>query len=87
MTPALARFADVIDAAPQELAGIRRVVAQGQPGAQFAVILSAEDLCAWGLAACAARISFFPIVLADHIQQVGQAVLIIVAALGRKSAC
>src|SRR5580698_4454175 len=38
-----ARFAQIINAAPEELPGIRRIVAQGQPRGEVLAVFGADD--------------------------------------------
>ena len=72
------RFAQVIDAAPEKLAGVLHVIAGRQPRGEFVPLLGADNL--------ARRLGFLgsqqfevAVVRADDVQQIRQAVVVIVA--------
>ena len=73
-----ARLAQVVDAAPQELAGVLRVVAHGGPLVAVVCVLRADD-AARRLVRVGLQNLQRAIVLPHHIQQVGQPVLVVVA--------
>ncbi len=76
-----ARFAEVVDAGPQELAGVGRIVAQRQPHLAAVLIFGADDL-ARRLLAVGGEDLVFAIVLPDDVQQVGEAVVVVVTHVG-----
>ena len=73
-----ARLAQVVDAGPQELAGVFRMVAHGDPLVAVVRVLRADDL-ARRLLRVRGQNLLLAIVLPDDVQQVGQAVVVVVA--------
>ena len=74
-------FAQIVNAAPQELAGVGGVVAHVEPGAAIMVVLRADDF-ARGLLLVGGEQLVVTIIGADDVEQVGQAVVVIVADVG-----
>jgi len=79
------RLAQVVDPAPQELACVLGIVPAGQPGLPVVPLFRADDL-ATGLGFPRGQELAVPVVGADHIQQVGQAVVVVMADIGPKQA-
>ena len=72
------RFAEVINAGPKELAGLRRIVAQGQPYPAVMALLRADDF-ARGFCLMSGEQFVVAVIRADDVQHVGQAVVVVMA--------
>src|ERR1019366_10801596 len=73
-----ARLAEVVDAGPQELAGVLGMVAHGNPLVTIMRVLGADDL-ARRLLRVRRENLLLAVVLPDHIKQVGQSVVVVMA--------
>ena len=79
------RFTQIVNAGPEKLSGIRRVITQRQPDRAVVAILGAENF--------ARRFLFMggedfilTIVLSHYIEQISQAIIVIMAHVGSKQA-
>ena len=73
-----AGFAEVVDAGPEELAGVLGVVAHGDPLVAVVGVFSADDF-AGGLLRVRGENLLLAVVLADDVEQIGEAVVVVVA--------
>ena len=76
-----AGFAEVVDAGPEELAGVFGVVAHGDPLVAVVSVFGADDL-ACGFLGVGGEDFVFAVVLADDVEQVGEAVVVVVRDVG-----
>ena len=76
-----AGFAEVVDAGPEELAGVLGVVAHGDPLVAVVGVLGADDL-AGGLVGVGFEDLLLAVVLADDVEEVGEAVVVVVRGVG-----
>ena len=76
-----AGFAEVVDAGPEELTGVLGVVAHGDPLVAVVGVFGADDL-AGGFVGVGGQDFVFAIVLADYVEEVGEAVVVVVRDVG-----
>ncbi len=76
-----AGFAEVVDAGPEELAGVFGVVAHGDPLIAVVGVFGADDL-AGGFVGVGLEDLLLAIVLADDVEEVGEAVVVVVRDVG-----
>ena len=77
----MAGFAEVVRAGPDELAGVFGVVADGEPLVEVVRVFCADDF-AGGLLRVGGEDFFRAIILADDVEHVGEAVVVIVTDVG-----
>ena len=76
-----ARFAEVVETGPKELTSTGGMIATGEPDFAIVTVFGADDFSGWF--GVVRREKFvFTIVLADDIEQIGEAVIVIVAGIG-----
>ena len=78
-----ARFAEIVDAGPEKLPGVFRVVAHKEPTVAVVAVFGADD-DARRLGALRGEQFVVAIICSDHVEQIGEAVVVIVADVGPK---
>ena len=72
-----AGFAEVVDAGPEELAGVLGVVAHGDPLVAVVGVFGADDFAGWFVGVGFEDL-LFAVVLAYYVEEVGEAVVVVV---------